>query len=134
MRSGDLIVADGPRIAAFVGVRCGVAIVPPYTALGLERDGKLVAGCVFNVFTGPDIEVTVAAEPGGITRAFVRACGSYVFTQLGCERVTITTEHPLVINLAHRLNAQTEGTKRNQFGKGRDGTVLGLLREDWKLL
>jgi RimJ/RimL family protein N-acetyltransferase len=129
-----VIVTDGPRVAAFVGTRCGTAIVPPFTALGWERDGDLVAGCIFNVYTGPDIEVTVAAEPGGITRAFIRACGHYVFTQLGCERVTFTTEQPNVINLAHRLAAQTEGRKRHQYGKGRDGIVLGLLREDWKLL
>ena len=129
-----MIVYDAPRVAAFVGMHVGAAIVPPFTALGLERGGELVAGCIFNVFTGPDIEVTVAALPGGITRAFVRACGRYVFAQLGCERVTFTTEHPNVVNLAHRLNAQTEGRKRNQFGKDRHGVVLGLLKEDWKLL
>ena len=133
MRSGHLIVYDAPdRVAAFVGARCGTAIVAPFTALGLERNGKLVAGCVFNVFTGPDIQVTVAALPGAITRAFVRACGAYVFGQLQCERASIETQHTAVVDLALRLGGVLEGCKHNAFGRDRHAHMLGILRTDWK--
>lgn len=126
-----MIVTD-ERVARFVGERIGESIYPPFTCIGIERDSAIVAGAVFNCFTGPDVQVSVAIE-GPITRAFVRACGRYVFVQLGCERATFITEHPHVINLAERLNAQTEGRLRNHFGPGRDGIILGLLKEDWKL-
>ena len=99
--------------------------------MGIERDGQIIAGVVFNCFTGHDIAVTVAGGP--FQRGFIRAVGHYVFEQLGCERISITTQQPHVIEIATRLNAQTEGRKRNHFGKGRDGIVLGILREDWKV-
>lgn len=124
-----MIVTDD-RVARYVGERCGTIIYPPFTCMGIERGGEIVAGVVFNSFTGTDVAVTVAGDH--FTRGFISAVGHYVFTQMGCLRMSITTEQPKVIEIAHRLAAQTEGTKRNHFGKGRDGTVLGILREDWK--
>jgi RimJ/RimL family protein N-acetyltransferase len=127
-----VIVSDA-RVIAFVSDMIGRDIIPPCTAIGIEEAGEIVAGVVFNTYTGPDIEITVAALPGKVTRGFVRACGCYVFDQLGCLRVSITTEQPEVIRLAYRLGAQTEGRKRNGFGPNRDAVILGILKEDWKL-
>jgi RimJ/RimL family protein N-acetyltransferase len=123
------VIVTDERVARFVGERCETIICPPYTAMGIERDGKIIAGVVFNNFTKHDIEVTVAGGP--FSRSFISAVGKYVFEQIGCLRITITTEKPEVIRIAQRLGAQTEGLKRNRFGKGRDATILGILREDW---
>lgn len=124
-----MIVTDA-RVARFVGERCETIIYPPFTCMGIERDGKIVAGVIFNCFTGHDVAVTVAGGP--FTRSFINAVGKYVFEQLGCLRLSITTEQPKVIAIATRLNAQTEGCKRNHFGIGRHGIVLGILKQDWK--
>lgn len=123
------MIVVGERVARFVGERCARIIYPPFTAMGIERNDQITAGAVFNCYTGNDIEVTVAGGP--FTRGFIAAVGNYVFEQIGCLRMSITTEQPKVIEIAHRLGAQTEGLKRNHFGTGRDGTVLGILREDW---
>jgi hypothetical protein len=123
------VIVTDERVARFVGERCGTIICPPYTAMGIERDGEVTAGVVFNCFTGNDIAVTVAGGP--FTRDFIVAVGQYVFEKVGCLRMSITTEKPEVIKIAHRLGAQTEGLKRDHFGKGRDATILGILREDW---
>ncbi len=123
-------IVTGEAVAKFVGDRCGTIIYPPFTAMGMERDGEVTAGAVFNCYTGNDIAVTVAGGP--FSRGFIVAVGKYVFQQIGCIRMSITTEKPEVITIAHRLGAQTEGLKRNHFGEGRDGTILGILREDWK--
>lgn len=125
-----MIVGD-ERVAVFVGEKCETKFFPPYTCLGIERDGQIIAGAVFNCFTGNDIAVTVAGGPFQL--GFIRSVGRYVFEQLGCLRLSITTAHPKVIDIATRLGAQTEGRKRNHFGKGRDATILGILREDWKV-
>jgi hypothetical protein len=127
------VISHAPeRVAQFVGERVGQPIIPPFVGIGLERDGQLVAGAVFNVYTGPDVQVTVAAEPGAITRAFVRACGEYAFGVAGCERVSIETGHPFVARLALRLGGRVEGVKRNAFGPGLDAFVVGILKADWK--
>jgi hypothetical protein len=123
------IIVD-ERVARFVGERCGTIIYPPFTCMGVEREGKVIAGVVFNCFTGNDVAVTVAGER--FTRGFIAAIGRYVFTQMGCLRMSITTEQPKVIEIATRLGAQVEGIKRDHFGNGRNGTILGLLRQDWK--
>lgn len=123
-----MIVTD-ERVARFVGERCGTVLCPPYTAMGIEREGQVVAGAVFNNYTRFDVEVTVAGGP--FSRGFISAVGDYVFEQIGCLRMSITTEQEEVIEIAKRLGAQTEGLKRNRFGKGRDATILGILREDW---
>ena len=124
-----MIVTD-ERVARFVGEHCDTIISPPFTCMGIERGGKIVSGVVFNSFTGNDVAVTVAGS--SFTRGFISAVGEYVFEQMGCLRMSITTEQPKVIEIASRLGGQTEGCKRNHFGSGRDGIVLGILKEEWK--
>jgi hypothetical protein len=128
-----LIVTD-LRVAQFVADRVGYqCFYPPFTCMGLERDGRIVAGVVFNCFTGNDIAVTVAGERGAFTRHFIKEVGRYVYETNGCGRMSITTEQPKIVALAKRLGAQTEGRKRHLFGKGRHGVVLGILKEEWRL-
>lgn len=126
------IVTD-ERVARFVGNRVENLIYPPFTAMGVEEDGEIVAGVVFNSFTGHDIEVTVAGKAGAFTRGFIRQVGRYVFQQAKCLRLSITTCDPRVMDIARRLGARGEGCKRHFFGRNRDGMLFGLLREDWKV-
>lgn len=123
-----MIVTD-ERVARFVGERCGIIIYPPFTVMGIDKNGEIIAGVVFNAYTGIDIEVTVAGGP--FNRDFISAVGKYVFGKIGCLRMSITTEQPKVIKIAQRLGAKVEGTKRDRFGEGRDGVILGILRNDW---
>lgn len=117
-------------VARFVGERYGTIICPPFTAMGIERDGEIIAGVVFNNFTRNDVHLSAAGE--GFHRGFLKAVGRYVFDQLGCLRISIETEQERVVDMAKRLGAQTEGRKRNHFGRGRHAIVLGILKEDWK--
>lgn len=121
-------IVDDERVARFVGEKVGRIIVPPFTTMGIERDGEIVGGVVFNGYTREDIEVTIA---GRFTRGFIVEVGRYVFGKLGCLRMSITTEQPKVVRIAERMGGQIEGMKRNQFGPGRDGYILGILKEDW---
>lgn len=126
------MIVTSERVARFVAERCEIVLCPPYTCMGIERNGEIVAGVVFNHFSQFDICVTVAGDKGAFTLPFIRAVGAYVFDQLGLLRMTINTPHEAVIDFAERLGGQVEGVKRNQFGAGRNGTVLGILKEDWK--
>ena len=125
----SLRIVDDLRVPRFVGERVGRIIVPPFTSMGLEKDGEIIGGVVFNGFTRDDIEVTIA---GRFTRGFIQAVGRYVFDQLAVQRLSITTEQPLVVRIAERLGGQIEGMKRNCFGPGRDGFLLGILKDEWR--
>jgi hypothetical protein len=127
-----MIVSD-ERVAHFVGDCVGTVIQPPYTCLGIEQGGNIVTGIVFNCWTGNDIELTVASTSGHLPRRLLRRAAAYVFGELGCSRVSFTTENPAVVEMAKRLSAQPEGRKRHLFGPGRDGVILGILREEWKI-
>lgn len=124
-----MIVTDA-RVAEFVERVIGRPIIPPFTCIGIDRAGEVVAGVVFNCYTKADIHVTVAGSP---TRSLIRSVGEYAYGQLGCQRMTIITEQPKVSEYAQRLGGVIEGTLRNQFGAGRDGVLIGILRDDWKL-
>lgn len=123
-------VDDYPRITAFLSERLGSVFFEPYTCLGLEEDGKIVAGMLFNNFTGNDIHVSVAGSRW--TRRFLRVLGLYLFHQLRVDRFTGITEQQDVVDIVERLGGRVEGVMRNHFGPGRDGIVLGVLREEYR--
>jgi len=124
-----LIVTDA-RVPRFVGAHVGTIIYPPYTAMGIERNGEIIGGVVFNCFTGADVQATVAGH--GWSRAFLAAVGDYVYRQLGVARMECTTEQEAVAILAERLGGKREGVLRDKFGKGRDGIVIGVLEQEYK--
>lgn len=125
-----MIVTD-ERVARFVSDRLGFALCPPYTMMGIERDGEIIAGVLFNGWQGADIDVTAAGK--GWTRAFFRAVYEYVFLQLKCERMTFTTQHEYVARLGEKLGGRREGLLRSHFGRGVDGIIVGVLRDEWRL-
>lgn len=124
-----MIVSD-ERVAQFVSHRLGVGLCPPYSTIGIERNGRIVAGAVFNQFEGPDVAVSIAGT--GWSREFMRQVGRYVYDTLGCERMTVTTEFPQVASYAERLGGKREGLLRNHFGAGRDGIIVGILRDEYR--
>lgn len=124
-----MIVADD-RVVEFVAKECGVSFIPPMTCMGIEKDGEIIAGVVFNVFESCDVHMSVAGH--GWTKGFLADVGHYAFDVLNCERITAITEQPKVVRLAERLGGQIEGLMRNHFGRGRDAYVVGFLRDEWK--
>ena len=46
--------------------------------------------------------------------------------------MTVLTEQTRIVRIAERLGGQVEGLMRNHFGKGRDGFLVGILKDDWK--
>ena len=124
-----MVVGDD-RVLAFVSERCGVNFLPPVTCMGIERDGEIIGGVVFNFFESADLHISVAGK--GWSKGFLAEVGHYVFDTLQSERMTALTEQPAVVRLAERLGGQVEGLLRNHYGKGRDAFVVGILKEDYR--
>lgn len=118
------------RIPRFLHERLGVQFYPPFTTMGLERNGEIIAAFLFNIYTGADIHVTIAGS--GWTRRFLREMGQYLFDQLGVDRFTAITEQQNVVDIVERVGGQKEGLLRNHFGPNRDGIILGVLKNEYR--
>lgn len=131
-----IILNERDRLAAWAQAR--IPNVPSWgewcEAIGLERDGELSAVVVFNLFSGADIAMHIAAVPGRrwMTRDFLRAAFRYPFVQLGCRRVTgyvpISNHDALRFDL--HLGFKVEGCMREAMENGEDVVVLGMLKRE----
>jgi RimJ/RimL family protein N-acetyltransferase len=79
-------------------------------AIGLERDGVLVAAAIFERYSGTDIELHTAIDNKALSRSLLRAAFLYAFIQLGCKRVTafINSTNPASLRLAEKVGFRVE--------------------------
>lgn len=126
-----LVWDQAERVGAWVASKVGVeGFVPPYSSLGWQRGGELVGGIIFNVYTGPNVELTVACD-GPVPPSILGHVRRYVFDQHKCRRMTITAKasRPDVIDQAKRLGFTEEGFHPELFADD-DGVTLGILAKD----
>lgn len=133
-----LLLGHDASVANWVAARLGIAIAPPYVALGvLDGAGTLIGGAVFSGFSGANIDVTIYG-PRAMTRQAMRAGFAYVFGQLRCERLTARCKrsNAQMRRLMERLGFVHEGTQRRYWGAGRenDAIVYGMTRDDCRWL
>ena len=131
-----MIVVDGAEIAAYVGSRLGVTIFPPFQAIGFLTDDKRpLAAFVFNEFNQSNMEMTIVAEPGGITRQVIRYVANYVFVKNDCRRITVRTKkrNKHILKLAPRYGFKYECIAK-QFFRDDDAVVFRMLRDECRCL
>ena len=105
--------------------------------VGMLKDGKLIGGVVFNMYTGTGICMHVAAsEKGWLNREFLRTVFRYPFHQLGCRRVTglVRTDNLTAQRFDERLGFKKEGVLRDADNDGCDLIVYGMLRDECRWL
>lgn len=135
-----MLTYDAQRVAAYVARFAGKPFSPPFVAFGVERDGEVIGGFVFNGYTGPSIEVSLAGR-AVISREAWREVLRYVFVQCGCARLGMATP---VTNrgacvLARKAGMVYEGPGRRECGAVNSArfslTVddLPKFRERWHL-
>ena len=126
-----------PVVSEFVSELIGEQFRPPDPNLGMLTDGKLIAGCVFNFYTGSGICMNVAAsEKGWLNRAFLRAAFGYPFRQLNCRRVTglVRTDNVDAQRFDEALGFKREGLLRQADDDGCDLIVYGMLKSECRWL
>jgi RimJ/RimL family protein N-acetyltransferase len=83
------VVTGTARIHEFVNDIHPLSFVEGMQGIGLERDGELIAGTIYEGYNPHSIWMHVAAIPGArwLTRDYLRAVFRYPFVQLGVNRV-----------------------------------------------
>jgi RimJ/RimL family protein N-acetyltransferase len=117
-------IVTGPTdvIASYVAHKVGMPNgFGPCTAIGLLEEGALIAGVVYNDWTGGNVFAHVAAEDGRrwLSKEYLRVCFEYPFTQLGVNRVTGWVEESNLAarkfdeHLGFELEARLKGAARD---------------------
>lgn len=104
----------------------------PCQAIGVERDGALIAGVVYHDFRGIDLQMSCASiDPRWLSKERLRIFFAYPFTQCGCLRVSTVAAR--ANKRARRLNEglgfKLEGVARKAW-QGKDACLYGMLREE----
>ena len=105
-----------------------------YQAIIKKKDGELVAVVVFNLYSGADVAMHIAAVPGRrwMTRQFLRAAFRYPFLQLGCRRVSgyVPVTNLEAQRFDEHLGFVREGLMREALPNGEDVIVYGMLERE----
>lgn len=126
---------NGVFIGNWFATRIGKPITPPYTAIGWGINGNLIAGVLFNDYTGSQIEAHIYGS-GKITRRAIRRVFNYVFNELNCNvlRAKPEAKNEKLIELLPRLGFSFEAVLGKYYGplKENDAIVFKLEREQAK--
>jgi hypothetical protein len=83
-----MLINDIPRVLKFVTdrVQC-VFATGKISGIGLEQNGEVVAGVIYDHFTGPCISASMAVDNAHLTKDFLWAIFDYPFNQLGVGKI-----------------------------------------------
>lgn len=85
-----MLCLDAARVGPWVCERAGGTWIPDRgTAIGRLVNDELVAGVLYEDYTGPNVVCHIAGEGNWATRGYLGVIFHYPFVQLGVERITV---------------------------------------------
>lgn len=104
------------------------------SGIGVESDGELIAGVVFDGYTEAGMNIHVAALEGRhwLSREFLYSVFAYPFIQLKCNRVTglVRADNFKAQKLDEHLGFVKEGLIRRGCSDGTNMILYGMLKEE----
>lgn len=135
------IIWDSPaRTMLFVAERVGEDCFHDYGAIGLEENGRLIAGVVYTLYTGEHGNIMMHVASDGsrrwMTPAYLSACFRFPFVQMKCRRVTglVRADNAAAQRFDEHLGFKREGVMRQACNDGMDLIVYGMLKEECRFL
>lgn len=108
-----------------------------YTAIGWVRRDELIAGVVYNNFSGAGVCAHIGAIPGRhwMTREFLGAIFAYPFDQLRLRRITglVARKNKPARRFVENLGFRYEGCVRHAL-QNDDWMLYGMLREECRFI
>jgi RimJ/RimL family protein N-acetyltransferase len=128
---------EDARIGAWVGSRLDIDDWGKFKAFGVEKDGQLIAGVIFNHFRMPSISMHVAGEGKyWMSRELLKHVFTYAFDMCRCTRINtlVRADAESVIRFDDKIGFIREGVVRKGAMDGTDMILLGMLREECKYI
>lgn len=132
------VVLNHPSVLEYLEQKIGDKYGEPFQTFGfLNSEGELRAAFLLSEWTGTggNVDLTIAAEPGGIQRGAMRFLARYIFNQLGARRISIKTRkrNKAVLKLAPRYGFKWEAVLTSYFPDD-DAVLFRMTREDCQWL
>ncbi|OIP19572.1 MAG: hypothetical protein AUK51_01160 [Comamonadaceae bacterium CG2_30_59_20] len=131
--TGDLY-----RILEFFNSKTSLAESADMKAIGLERDGVLVAGVVYEGFNGVNVWMHVAAEPGArwMTKSYLRYCFHYPFNELGVSRVSayVNASNTAAVHMDDHIGFKREALLKGAAPDGGDVIIYMMRKQDCRFI
>lgn len=131
------IITDDPdRVAQYVGEKVSASGFANYTGIGLEQDGKLIAGVLFDYYNGASMNAHIAGEgKTWLNRRFLHFIFWYPFEQLKIKRLTvlIPRSNSDSLRFVRHLGFELEATLKDAAPDG-DVLLFRMFREQCKWL
>lgn len=126
---------DFAAVAAFMKQHLpGFAVAERQRAIGLRRDGELVAGVIYEGFNGRNLWMHVAAVPGRrwLNREYLNACFRYPFQVCGVDRVSgyVEASNHDARRFDEALGFKEEARLKGAAQDGGDVILYVMRRED----
>lgn len=134
-----IITADASVVVPWVAERVDAGqFNAEAKGIGILHRDKLVAGVVYNHYSGCNVYAHIAAEPGRrwATRDNLFVLFYYPFVTLKCNRITglVRADNVKAQRFDEHLGFRREGLMRKACKDGQDLIVYGMLREECKFL
>ena len=134
----NFVYGDDKRVAEWVVENLrGATEFKDCVAIGLEKNGIMLAGCVYYNYRKHDIEMTIASiSPRWATKKTIAIFLSYPFVQLKVARVTAIAAkaNKRARKMLERLGFQLEGVARRGMDGEKDACIYGMLASECKWL
>lgn len=116
----------------------GIAANDGMRAIGLRRDGELVAGAVYEGFNGRNMWVHLAGLPGRhwLNRGFLQAGFSYPFEICGVDRLSgyVNASNADARRFDEHVGFQEEARLKGAAPDGGDVILYVMWRQDCRFL
>ncbi|AQG98657.1 hypothetical protein A9R05_07270 [Burkholderia sp. KK1] len=126
------------RVMRFVAQQVGAETFREYAAIGLEQNGALVAGVVFDNKSGANIHMHVASNGTHhwMTPASMAACFRYAFVHEKCNRITglVRADNANAQRFDEHLGFKREGQLRAACTDGTDLIIYGMLKSECRYI
>ena len=131
-----IIFNDNKRIVKFVNKFQPINNGPNIQGIGLERNGELVAGVLYDDYNGSNVWMHVAAHTGRrwLVRDYLYICFRYPFIQLDLNRVTgwVEENNKDARRFNEHLGFEKEAVLKNAGRNGQDVFLYVMHKQDCK--
>ena len=131
-----IIFNDNKRVVKFVNKFQPINGGPDVQGIGLEKDGELIAGVLYDDYNGSNVWMHVAAVAGKrwLVREYLYICFRYPFQQLDLNRVTgwVEETNKDAVRFNEHLGFKKEAVLRKAGRYGQDVFLYVMHKQDCK--